>query len=382
MTGYEPTDEDIQLMLKQVVVEEEEAKKYLIKCKGNVFNAICCAMGEEHLMEVEEEEEDIDVAENHVDPKKRISQFRNILNKKDEIFVDVTKKEEDITDEIHDIGFIAFTPDTNKFSKENNRLTLKSFIELVAKPFIETGKVENYKSHTFEEIKENPNILGKKPVSEEEMKEIQEENKKLVEQQKKKEELENELKSLLDTEATSHDGEEMLSDKTNTDDKLLTSDDPKIEIDVNVENVKDTTDIDHVEDINQHNGKDKEENIEIEFEKIKESETDSTTDKATESIKKQLAQFFDDKVEIKPLTGKSNDMVKKWRCTEAAILYRNSFVKSADMLGLLESKLESKKMNNIATKLLINANIIKKNQFYTGNALVVDKWYHFKKSVN
>lgn len=121
MSEYEPTNDDIQIMLKQVVISEEEAKKLLIKCKGNMFNAICHAMGDDSLVNENEEEEVIDIAENHVDPKHRITQFRNILDKKDKIFAEVTKKEEDELEEIYDVGFIPFGPDTIKYSKENTK---------------------------------------------------------------------------------------------------------------------------------------------------------------------------------------------------------------------------------------------------------------------
>lgn len=365
MTIYEPTLEDIQMMLKQVNIKEAEAKQYLIKCKGNIYNAVCSAMGEEDLMEIDDDEEKIDISENHIDPEQRISQFRNILNKKDKIFMDVTKKE-DVSDNIYDIGFVAFKPETKNFSKENTKQTMNSFIELIAKSFIETGKLENMKSYTFEDIKDNPNILGKKKVSEEEMNEIQSGNDKIIEEDKKRKELEQQLFQLENNESQSND--------------------PRINIEVenaenneNNENNNNNENNDNNENIN--NNENIVENIEAIIEKVKEPHKQQKIDKATESIRKQLAQFIDDKLEIKPLIGKANDMVKKWRCTEAAIIYKHSYIKSADMLGILESKLESQKMNVIATKLMINAEIIKKNQFYTGNALVVDKWLHYSKTI-
>jgi hypothetical protein len=375
MTTYKPTDEDVQMMLKQITIEEEEAKKWLLKCNGNIFNAICCAMGEEDMMEQEEVEENIDISENHINPKERISQFRNILDKKDEMFMDVTKKDEDISDDLHDIGFVAFSPDTKNFSKNNLKLTLKSFIEIIAKPFIETGKLEDHKLHTFQEIKQDPNILGKKPVSEEEMKEIQEANKKLYDEEEDKKQLQKQLTEL----------ETKYEPKTETE-ILLTSEYPNIHIDVNVDTElveNDNKVVQSNEDNLAENKKavneNDEDNIESIIQKIDKPIANKEQNDATESIKKQLALYFDDKLEIKPLTGKSNNMVKKWRCMEAGIIYKDSNIKSSDMIGLLETQLESKEMNIIATKLMINANIIKKTQFYTGNVLVVDKWFHYNK---
>ena len=377
MTTYEPTTEDIDIMLKQVTIEKEEAKNFLIKCNGNVFNAICCALGDEDMMEKDDEEEDIDIAENHVNPEQRISQFRNILDKKDQMFTDVSKKEEDIPDQIYDLGFIAFNPNTKNFSKNNNKLTFKSFIELIAKPYIETGKLEDYKAPTFHDIKENPNILGKKTVSEEEMKEIEEENAKLVKKDSERQELEKQLKILEEqtVEQTVEQTEE---------DKLLESKDPEIQINVAIEQQEATEDdMDHIKDINENTEKLNNENIEATIEKIKPSNDNKDNNKdnsITNAIKKQLAHYLEDRVEIKPLSGKANNMVKKWRCTDAAIIYKESQIKTSDILGLLESKLESQEMNHIATKLLIHANIIKQNQFYTGNVIVVDKWYHYNKT--
>lgn len=382
MTTYEPTAEDIDMMLKQVTIEKEEAKNFLVKCNGNVFNAICCALGDEDMMEKDDDEEHIDIAENHVDPEHRISQFRNILDRKDEMFFDVTKKEEDVPDQLFDLGFIAFGPDTKNFSKENTKITLKSFIELVAKPYIETGKLENYKSMTFQDIKENPTILGKKPVSEEEMKEIEEGNAQLIKEDEERKELEKQLK-LLEENMNQDNQEDDKEDNKTEEDKLLESKDPEIKIDVEMEQQEaKPDDMDHIEDINQNTEKLNTENIEATIQKIKPpaDEKDKKGGSMADAIKKQLSQYLEDRVEVRPLTGKANNMVKKWRCTEAAIVYRESQIKTSDILGLLESKLESQEMNHIATKLLIHSEIIKKNQFYTGNVLVVDKWCHYSQA--
>jgi hypothetical protein len=353
MSEYEPTNDDIHMMLKQVVISEEEAKKLLIKYKGNMFNAICHAMGDDSLIDEneEEEEEEIDIAENHVDPKHRITQFRNILDKKDKIFTEVTKKEEDELEEIHEIGFIPFGADTVKYSKENTKITFKSFLELVAKPFIETGKLENYKSLTFKDIKADPNLLGKKPVNEEEMEFIKEQNQKLMEKEEEKNKLQAKLKELESSEEKT---------KESID---ITCNDDGIEIDVTME--------DEQED--NHN----ESNIETVIEKTDRVENN----KATEVIKKQLEEYFKDKLEVKKLTGNADKMVRKWRCIQAGIIYKDSNIKSKDMLGILESKMEAKHINKLATKLLIHSKIIKNNQFYVGNAIVVDKWFHYNRDL-
>jgi hypothetical protein len=352
MSKYEPTNDDIQMMLKQVVISEEEAKKLLIKCNGNMFNAICHAMGDESLVNDDEDEEVIDIAENHVDPKHRIKQFRNILDKKDKIFAEVTKKEEDVLEEIHDVGFIPFSPNTAKYSKESTRITLKSFLELVAKPFIETGELENYKSLTFQDIKADPNLLGKKPVNEEEMEFIKEQNQILIEKEKEKNKLEAKLKEL----------------ETQDSVDILSSNDEGIEVDVTIEDEQEDNHYDS--------------NIETVIEKTERTkEQKKENSKVTEAIKKQLEEYFKDKIEVKKLIGNADKMVRKWRCIHAAIIYKDSNIKSKDMLGLLEAKMEAKQINKLATKLLIHSDIIKRNQFYVGNAIVVDKWFHYNRDM-
>jgi hypothetical protein len=360
MLEYEPTSDDIQIMLKQVVISEDEAKKLLIKCNGNMFNAICYAMGDESLANNETDEEVIDIAENHVDPKNRITQFRNILDKKDKIFAEVTKKDEDILEDIYDVGFIPFGPNTTKYSKENTKITLKSFLELVAKPFIETGELENYKSLTFQDIKADPNLLGKKPVNEEEMQFIKEQNQKLMKKEQEINKLEANLKELESKEAEFKKETQKPVD--------IISDNEGVKIDVTYE--------DEQED-NYNNS-----NIETIIEKTEKCEKSEKKEaeqisKATEAIKKQLEEYFKDKLEVKKLTGNADKMIRKWRCIHAGIIYKDSNIKSKNILGLLEAKIEVEQINKLATKLLIHSEIIKKNQFYVGNAIVVDKWFHY-----
>lgn len=373
MTTFEPTPESIQMMLKQVEVSEEDAKQFLVKCKGNVFNAICCALGDEDLME-DTPEEDVDIADNHNDPQDRISQFRNILDKKDEIFAQVTKKEEDILEEIHNIGFIPFTSSTNKYTKENYRMTLKSFMELIAKPFIETGKLEEYKSITFKEIQQDPEILGKKKVSEDEMKEIEEANAEIKKDHEEKLKLEQQLKELEEKKEELEEKKEYKEEingkleedkEEDKDKKLMISDDPNIEIDVEIEDDTETT----------------ETNIEATITKDPNAEKTSI-DKSTEAIRKKLAQYIEDKLEIRPLIKQADKMVKKWRCNESGIVYNDSNIKTITPSNPLETIIESKIMNKLATKLMRYSDILTQEQYYVGNVIIIDKWYHYTKKAS
>jgi len=342
---FEPSNDDIEMMQRQIDITAENAKYLLIKFNGDFFNAVSSAMGDD-VEEGNKESETINISENHLDPAKRIQQFRNILDQKDKLFTEHTKKDyETNMDTLHDIGYIAFTPTSKEYIKENKKMTLKSFIEFVAKPFIETGNVDDIKPITFEQIQEDPNLLGPKPIKEEDLDNIDKQQKAL-------------------TEGT---------------DNLLKSDNDNIHIDV--------VESDNNKDENKTNdiiGTNSKSNIKQEFEKIpvekiELSKTSSNKKASNKSslIKKQLSKYFEEKLEIKLLNGKAEKMIRKWLCNDAGIIYKESLIKNADMLGVLESKLEAVSMNVLATKLMAGANILKSGQYYTGNVVVVDKWFKY-----
>ena len=338
---FEPTQNAIKMMQRQVIISDEEARNLLIRFKGNMFNAVSYAMGDDDITENDDDKEEvINIADNHIDPKHRINQFRDILDKKDKIFTEYTKKEyETNMDTLYDISYIAFAPNTQKYSKETKKMTLKSFMEFVAKPFIEGGDIENINPITFEQIQEDPNLLGPKPIKEDDL-----------------ENLEN------------HD-----NNKNNPTEELTKSNDPNIKIDVNINDENDENDENNENNENNEN-LNKEPNIKQTIQKINKPEI---ADKGREAIKKQLSKYFDEKLIIKKLQGKADKMVRKWRCQDSGIIYRDSQIKNANILGALESKLEAQTMNLLATKILMHASVLKKGQYYVGNVIVVDKWFQY-----
>lgn len=335
MTEYQPTPESVQMMLKQVDITEEEAHKYLIKAKGNTFNAICYALGEDDMIEEDEKDIELDIDKNDSNPSERISQFRNVLNKRDQKFQEITKENDDVMDEVHNIGFIAFGPETNNYSKENYRMTLRTFLEIVAKPYIDTGKLEEYKAKTFTEIKKDPNAFQKNKIDEEEMKIIEEDNERIKKLDEERKELEKQLKELEDKQKEEH-------------------------IDINITEEEDDG----------NNGK-----IEATIEK--DTTVVKSSKDATDAIREQLSKYIEEKVAVKPLTGLADKMVRKWRCSQSGIIYKESNIKSEQQSNPLESMLESDKINKLATKIMINSRLIKKDQYYVGNVMVVDKWYYY-----
>lgn len=349
-TIYEPSQESIQLMLRQVDITESEAKQFLIKCNGNTFNAICCALGDESMMELEDKDIDINIADNDNNPNERISQFRNVLDKRDKKFMEITKEEDDVMDEVHNVGFVAFNATTNNYSKETYKMTLRAFIELVAKPFIETGELEEYKSMTFTEIKQNPNAFRKTSIDEEEMKIMEEENERIQKLDEERKELEKELKKELAE----------LEIKKN------------IENEQNEHNEHNNIDINVVEETDDGNNG----NIETIIQKQPQPKN-TNSNKTTDAIREQLSKYIEETVTIKPLTGIADKMIRKWRCSQSGIIYKESNIKSNKNSNPLESILESKITNKLATKIMMNSKILKKDEYYIGNAIVVDKWYYY-----
>lgn len=341
-TTFEPSQESIDMMKKQIEISSEKAKELLIKFKGDIMDAVCSAMGDD--VEEKQEDEEINISDNHIDPVKRIQQFRNILNEKDKIFTEYIKKDhEKDMESLHNIGYIAFTPTTKEFIKDTTKMTLKSFVEFMAKPFIETGDVETINPITFQQIQEDPNLLGPKPIKEEDLDELEKQTDDNNQEPTKevKEATPDELKEL-----------------TKSDNEHIT-----IEID-------DSCDKEESENSN----------IECNLEKIEKPESTKSVDKGKESIKKQLSKYFEEKLEIKPLTGKADKMVRKWLCNDACIIYKESQIKNANVLGVIESKLESTEMNILATKIMNKADILKSGQYYSGNVVIVDKWFQYQQS--
>jgi hypothetical protein len=351
-TVFEPSAESIQMLLRQVDISEDEAKQYLTQSKGNTFNAICYALGEKVIEE--DDDIDIDIDKNDTNPNERIEQFRNVLDKRDQKFMEMTQEDDNVMDEVHNVGFIPFKPDTTDYSKENYKMTLRSFLEIVAKPFVEKGILEEYKSMSFTEIRKDPNAFRKNEIDEEEMKIIEEENERIKKLDEERKALEQQLKDLEENENKVEENNIEIDIVEETDDGT----DGNLETTI----LKDTSKTE-TQDTNKND-----------IENIEKTKPKKNT---TDAIREQLSKFIEEKVAVKPLTGLADKMVRKWRCSQAGIIYKESNVKSSDTANPLESIIESNKINKLATKIMINSRIIKKNEYYVGNAIVVDKWYYY-----
>ncbi len=135
--SFEPSDEAIQMLMRQVELTKESARDLLIKYNGNILKALEVAMGGENNTNETYEEEQIDISENGLDPHKRIKQFRHILDEKDKIFMQHIRKDYDEErDLVRDFEYVAWKSDTATFKKDIVKCTVDSFINNTLKPFV------------------------------------------------------------------------------------------------------------------------------------------------------------------------------------------------------------------------------------------------------
>lgn len=137
--SFKPSDDAIQMLMRQVELTTENARDLLIKYNGNILKALEAAMDNtpQEQKNGDEEKENIDISENGLDPHKRIKQFRQILDEKDKIFMEHVRKEYDEErDLVRDFEFVAWKSDTTIFKKDTVKCTVDSFINNTLKPFI------------------------------------------------------------------------------------------------------------------------------------------------------------------------------------------------------------------------------------------------------
>lgn len=139
--SFTPSDDAIQMLKRQIELTDESARNLLIKHKGNILKALESAMNGDDGTSIDAQEnteaEEIDINENGVDPKKRIKQFRNILDEKDKIFMQHVKKDfNEETDAVRTFDYVAWKSDTTTFRKDTTKCTVEYFINDVLKSFI------------------------------------------------------------------------------------------------------------------------------------------------------------------------------------------------------------------------------------------------------
>lgn len=329
-SSFEPTEDNIKMMQKQIEISTEEARQLLIKFGGNMFNAICYAMGDTDVASTEATvEEELDIAENHLNPTQKISQFRKILDEKDKIFTKYVKEDKPETNAtINEYEYIPFSPTTQKYSKRKQKISQKGFLEFIATPYINEGKLEEFRPITFQDVQKNPQLLSRREGDTNDST-----DKKL--ESAPENETPDTTPGTEALETKSHN--ELIQPEENNNDTELND---CITEDVMIESV--------------------EENPVVPKHKF---------------IKEQLGDFYDEKVDVKAITGAGDKMIKKWRCCQAGLIYRQSNIKTKTNIETLEGKLELSDINVLATKLMIKSNIITPAQYYIGNVIVVNNWF-------
>lgn len=142
--SFEPSDEAVQMLMRQVEITKENARDLLIKYNGNILQALEFAMNEMPSENINNEIETIDIRENGLDPHKRIKQFRHILDEKDKIFMQHVKNDYDgEKDLVREFEFVAWKPDTTVFKKDVIKCSVDFFINDILKPFIRGPETTN-----------------------------------------------------------------------------------------------------------------------------------------------------------------------------------------------------------------------------------------------
>lgn len=316
---YQPVMEDIQMIQRQIVISSKLASQVLIKFNGDVYEALeylfeqddiqnmdlNLDLGNNNSTNITNEDEEIKIEENHINPLKRINQFRSILDEKDKLFTKVIDKKNELDDTMfHEFSYVLFNKDTKKFERQHKSMTCASFLEFITTPYI-NNELTELNETSFNSIKDKPFV---KPSNEQE------------------------------------------------------NDEENEEINENIDLSKEIEELNKKEQLSEE-----EKNKQLILEKRK-------------NLKKQLTEYLDNRVEVKFLDKKASQMVRAWQFNDACIMYKASDIKDKKKLSETELNLELNSMNNLSTKLLIHGGIIEKHQFHTGNAVIVNKWFHYIKN--
>lgn len=133
---YTPTEEDIQMLLKQVIVDSSIARDLLIKYNGDILAAVLDAFNidKSKVESVNTKKYNIDDEKQSVDQK--LCAFRNILDEKDSVF------QKNIAKEIYTSGarefeYVVFDHSTTVYTRQHVINTNQVFIDEIVRGLLE-----------------------------------------------------------------------------------------------------------------------------------------------------------------------------------------------------------------------------------------------------
>lgn len=144
---YEPTNEEIIILQKQIYVNTIDAKKLLSKHIGNITESVLDfyeKMDNKSYTDTINKQIELDkcIDDNiintttEISNKDKINIMRQILNEKDEVFQKKVGKEIDISDK-DNFTYIKFNYNTKLFKKETINSDRNSLINTIVKPYLD-----------------------------------------------------------------------------------------------------------------------------------------------------------------------------------------------------------------------------------------------------
>jgi hypothetical protein len=132
---YNPSDEEILQLQKQVTIETTIAKDLLQKHNGNMLDAILEAYSfdQSSIKAINNKSFDVESEDLTIDQK--LSAFRNILDEKDAVFQKNIAKDIDLTG-VREIEYVMFDHSTKVYTRYKINNTKQIFIDDVVRPFL------------------------------------------------------------------------------------------------------------------------------------------------------------------------------------------------------------------------------------------------------
>jgi hypothetical protein len=141
---YTPTDEDIQMVLKQVLIDTTTARELLLKHNGDVLATILAAYNIDKKQAESVNYKSFDVESESQSIGEKLSAFRNILDEKDSVFQKNIAKEIDTTG-AREFEYVMFNGETTKFTRNKITNTRLSFLEDIVRSYLEDDEPTNNK---------------------------------------------------------------------------------------------------------------------------------------------------------------------------------------------------------------------------------------------
>ncbi len=139
---YSPSEEDIQMVLKQVMIDTTTAYELLLKHNGDVLASILAAynIDKESIESINKKSFDVESEFQSIGEK--LSAFRNILDEKDAVFQKNIAKEID-TSGVTTFDYVFFDHNTTVFTRQNSTNTRQVFIDEIVRSLLEDEPSNN-----------------------------------------------------------------------------------------------------------------------------------------------------------------------------------------------------------------------------------------------